>query len=385
MPLERGQYVLIFISTIHFAYFIVEKYFSILTKSLALEIDSYRVLADGISMLISVIVMLVAQKGNEKHSYGYGRGVVLGGFADSTFILAFSLSLISHTVSRLIKTEELKHPITIVIMGGVGLFINLTYLTILAVLMALEKRANEKQKVKEDESGCDFSSLTYSKNSPAVKLSDEKFVTNRIETKKQHIDLYLLMIHVIGNNLASLGLILSGLLSKLGEGQWCHYADPLITICIISFIIVTNFPLLYRTSHIMLQTIPNNIKTDDIIEQIKKTVPGVLNVHEFHIWQLSDNTVVSTLHYVVTSYHFLNSLNQIKLLLMKIGIEHISIQPEICTMGEYDETVQECLLKRICDNGDCSKMQCCNFTPSDKECHAHVIKISYSEPKNLSE
>ncbi|XP_029639351.1 cobalt uptake protein COT1-like [Octopus sinensis] len=377
MSFKRDQYSIIFISTLHFIYFIVEKYFSVLTNSLALEIDSYRVLSDGASLLVCIIVMSIARNRNEKNTYGYGRSYVLGGFANSTFILALSISIISHTAKRLITTAELKQPSIIVIMGGVGLSVNLLCLMMLIVALNKQRRKDKKLKCYEDDKDCGYNSLSCtSKHSQEVKLSEEKLIAYQVQTKQGHVDLYLLCVHVIGNNLSSFGLILSGLLSIFGEGHWCHYADPLITICIISLIIITNLPLLYRTSHIMLQTLPNDIRAEDFMEQIKKIVPGVLNVHELHMWHLTDNTVVITLHYVVTSSHFLNSFHQIKQLMKKAGIQHISIQPEISLVGEYDENVRECLLNKVCDNQDCSTMVCCNFISKDALCHPKDMEIS---------
>lgn len=46
---------------------------------------------------------------------------------------------------------------------------------------------------------------------------------------------------------------------------------------------------------ILMQTVPTHIKIQEIQERLVERIPGVLGVHEFHIWQLAGNRIIGNI------------------------------------------------------------------------------------------
>lgn len=49
---------------------------------------------------------------------------------------------------------------------------------------------------------------------------------------------------------------------------------------------------------ILLQTMPDHMNIDMICEELMKTFPDIVNVHELHIWQLTEDKIISTAHII---------------------------------------------------------------------------------------
>ena len=43
---------------------------------------------------------------------------------------------------------------------------------------------------------------------------------------------------------------------------------------------------------ILMQTVPTHIKIQEIQSRLVERIPGVISVHEFHIWQLAGNRII---------------------------------------------------------------------------------------------
>lgn len=66
----------------------------------------------------------------------------------------------------------------------------------------------------------------------------------------------------------------------------------LIMTCVEIFIIVKESGL------ILLQTIPNHINIDSLKRELLEAFPGIVNVHDLHVWQLTGQKIISTVHII---------------------------------------------------------------------------------------
>lgn len=97
-------------------------------------------------------------------------------------------------------------------------------------------------------------------------------------------------------------------------------------ICLL--ILITTLPLVRGCLHILLQSVPKNINLKKIKEKIRK-VDTVISVHDFHVWQLTDGMVISSMHVVCEEgCNFTRTCKKIKKVLHKSGIHSTAIQPE---------------------------------------------------------
>jgi len=87
------------------------------------------------------------------------------------------------------------------------------------------------------------------------------------------------------------------------------------------------------TAYILLQGVPSNIALGEVRKLILQ-VKGVLDLHELHVWQLSETKVVASVHISASrEYDFMQVAAQIQEALHNCGIHSTTIQPEYLTPG----------------------------------------------------
>ncbi|KAF3357494.1 ATP-dependent Clp protease ATP-binding subunit ClpX [Verticillium dahliae VDG1] len=116
-----------------------------------------------------------------------------------------------------------------------------------------------------------------------------------------HGDLGLngLILHVIGDALGNVGVMVTALIIWLTDWPGKMYADPAVSLFITLIILKSALPLTFATSKILLQATPDHIDLQDIREDIE-ALPGVVSCHHVHIWQLSDTKIVASMHVQVS-------------------------------------------------------------------------------------
>lgn len=78
----------------------------------------------------------------------------------------------------------------------------------------------------------------------------------------------------------------------------------------------------------MLQGVPPTISLDEVRDAIL-SVRGVLSLHELHVWQLSENKVVASVHITASrDLDFMPVAAEIQEALHHRGIHSSTIQPE---------------------------------------------------------
>jgi len=95
------------------------------------------------------------------------------------------------------------------------------------------------------------------------------------------------------------------------------------------------------TAYILLQGVPSNIALGEVRKAILQ-VKGVLDLHELHVWQLSETKVVASVHISASrDYDFMHVAAQIQEALHNCGIHSTTIQPEYTTPGSA-------LVRKVC-------------------------------------
>jgi zinc transporter 1 len=137
-----------------------------------------------------------------------------------------------------------------------------------------------------------------------------------------------LVLHVIGDALGNVGVIATGLVIWLTEWSFKYYFDPCISLVITIIIFSSAVPLVRSASFILLQGVPPTISLDQVRSSILD-VEGVLSLHELHIWQLSENKIVASVHVLASRDHdFMPVAAKIRKALHHHGIHSSTIQPE---------------------------------------------------------
>ena len=56
------------------------------------------------------------------------------------------------------------------------------------------------------------------------------------------------------------------------------------------------WPLLIESALILLQTVPSTIDVDVLQKKLLERIDGILDVHDFHVWQLTGDRIIASAH-----------------------------------------------------------------------------------------
>ena len=92
-----------------------------------------------------------------------------------------------------------------------------------------------------------------------------------------------------------MGVIAGALVSRLTGWQW---VDSVVAIAIGFWVVPRTWSLLGDSLHILLQGVPDGFDLARI-EADMRTVPGVADIHDLHLWALTSGRNVMTAHLVL--------------------------------------------------------------------------------------
>jgi solute carrier family 30 (zinc transporter), member 1 len=151
-----------------------------------------------------------------------------------------------------------------------------------------------------------------------------------------------MVLHVLGDALGNVGVIVTALVIWLTDWPGKYYADPAVSLFITLIILKSALPLTFATSKILLQATPEGIVVKDVREDIG-SLPGVVSCHHVHIWQLSDSKLIASMHIQVAfpiseagGSEYMTLSKRVRKCLHAYGIHSATIQPEFCLDESHD-------------------------------------------------
>jgi solute carrier family 30 (zinc transporter), member 1 len=136
-------------------------------------------------------------------------------------------------------------------------------------------------------------------------------------------------LHVLGDALGSIGVIISGLVIKYGSSPNRFIVDPLCSLFIVLIIAYSAIPQLIRVTKVVMQFVPEDIDSDALLEEVK-LIDGIQDIHDFHVWQLDSMKVIATCHITCNGISEFNRIIPlVKERLHSYGVHSSSIQPEL--------------------------------------------------------
>jgi len=188
-----------------------------------------------------------------------------------------------------------------------------------------------------------------------------------------------MILHVIGDALGNIGVIVSALVIWLTTWSGRFYADPAVSLFITLIILRSTIPLTMATAKILLQATPDHIDVNNIKEDIQE-LPGVVSCHHVHIWQLSDTQIVASMHIQIafpiseaSGEKYMDLAKAARKCLHAYGIHSATLQPEFCLDKDHDHDTRslgmdgivgqprcrlddDCLIECV---DDCQDTGCC--------------------------
>jgi len=267
---------------------VVEVAGGLLSGSLALLSDAGHVLTDLLALVLSLMAVRFASlPATPAKSYGYHRLEILTALLNGALLITISGGILYKAVRRFFDPVPIESSLMLGV-AFVGLLANL-------VGIALLSRA------------------------------------------PQNINLRCARMHVVGDALSSVGVLVTGGIIALTGWE---RLDPLMGGVIALVIAVGSLRLVREAVDVLLEATPSGIDLDGVSRAIA-TVPGVVEVHDLHIWSITTGLPALSGHVRLDGSHPQTSdemLNQIKQTVRdRFGIVHTTIQIESCAYQELGD------------------------------------------------
>ncbi|MCB9956243.1 MAG: cation transporter [Caulobacterales bacterium] len=154
------------------------------------------------------------------------------------------------------------------------------------------------------------------------------------------------MLHVVSDLLGSIAAIIAAIII-LTTG-WTQI-DPILSMLVVFLIGHSAWRLLKETAHILLEGAPKDIDIHKLADEVKQSAPGVEDVHEIRIWQLTPDQSSLTMHARVSDSSLTDkALDDIKQFLeRRYGITQSTVQIEVgdgcpdCCCSSDEHTVTD--------------------------------------------
>jgi cobalt-zinc-cadmium efflux system protein len=149
-------------------------------------------------------------------------------------------------------------------------------------------------------------------------------------------------LHLLTDTLASVAVLIGGLLMKYFGWFW---VDSALTLIIALYLIYVGYDLLKNSTRMLMLFTPSHINIKAIVREVHK-IPGVNKLHHIHVWHLNDEELHLEAHldcrHDIRMSEFNSLLHEVEMVLFtKFHINHINIQPEYSKEDPKDFIVQD--------------------------------------------
>lgn len=261
------------------SFFVIELVGGILTNSLALQSDAFHMLTDVSALSYALVAAWLAQRPvSLKRTYGYYRVEILSAFLNGIFLWAVVIFIIYEAIQRIQEPARVAS-LNMLIIAFLGLVANGL------VALTLSRSRNDNMNIKGA------------------------------------------FLHVLADILGSVGAISAGLIMFFTG--W-YQADPIVSIMIGGLVFYSSGRLVRDSVNVLMEGVPPHIDVTAVERRIVET-KGVRDVHDLHVWSISDTKMCCMSGHVVAEEEadrreLITKL--IGMLKREFGIDHTTIQLE---------------------------------------------------------
>lgn len=256
----------------------VEALYGLRAHSLALVADAGHNLSDVVGLLLAWGAAVVStRRPSPRRTYGLRRSSILAALANALLLLLAVGAIAWEAIGRL------RHPApvasnTVILVALVGIGINST------------------------------TALLFFRG------------------RKQDLNVRGAFLHLAADALVSAGVVVAGLLMLRTGWLWL---DPAVSLAIAAVITAGTWGLLRESVNLALDAVPEGIDPEEV-EACLLAIPGVVAVHDLHIWGMSTTHVALTAHLVRPVIENEDALlaEACRQLHDRFGIEHATLQVE---------------------------------------------------------
>lgn len=229
--------------TLTFAF--IEAAGGVWSGSLALIADAGHMFTDAGSLLLAWLAFRLSRKpADAEHSFGHHRYPVLAAFVNGLSLLAISIWIVAESISRLLSPVAVDAQLMLIV-ACIGLAANVVSFLILH------------------------------------------------GGSSDNLNMRGALAHVISDLLGSAAAIVAAIVI-LYTG-WTM-ADPLLSAFVALLILRTGWRIVRDSAQVLTEGTPASIDVPALSADLVAHIPGLLEVHHVHVWMLTPERLVLTLH-----------------------------------------------------------------------------------------
>lgn len=248
----------------------------IVSGSLALLSDASHMLSDAAGLILALVASWYGQKkASGRATYGNKRFEVLAAFINAVVVLAISVWIIIRAILRFMAPDPEVHTGVMLVVAVVGLLANVVSAVI------LNRSASDSMNVRGA------------------------------------------FLHVLSDLLGSVAVIVAGVIIQL---TGFTAADSIASLLIALIIVPRAVSLVFSSAGVLIERAPETVSVKAVRNRLAE-LPGVVAVHDLHVWSLDGESLLATCHIVADGPHH-PVLDAAHDELVNMGIDHSTIQME---------------------------------------------------------
>ncbi len=266
----------------------------IISGSLALITDALHNVTDVASLALSYgALRLAARPASTRYTFAFQRAEVLAAVINAATLVGVSVFVAIEAIDRL------RHPTPVAGLVVIG-----------------------------------FALLGFAANAGAAFL---------IRGQGKNLNLRAAMLHLVADSVASLGVVLAGAVIIFTRWYW---VDPAVSLALAAWMTWESVGLIREATHILMEGVPEEIEVGLVSSAMVET-PGVVSVHDLHVWAVTPGNVILSAHVVVDDTQLAVSTavagDLKRMLHERFGVEHATLEMETGEGGCAGSACEEVL------------------------------------------
>ncbi len=264
-------------AAVNLAFVVAQVGFGLAANSMALLADAIHNFADVVVLLLAWGAAWLAQRPpTRRRTYGWGRSSILAALVNA-MVLLIGVGAIGVEAMRRLAHPEPVATLTVMLVAAIGIVVNGG-----SALLFLGDRARD-------------------------------------------LNIRAQFLHLAGDALVSLGVVAAALAMRFTGWLWL---DPLASLAIVVVIVAGTWGVLRDSIDLAMDVVPPGVPHDAVQDWLAG-LPGVIEVHDLHIWPLSTAETALTAHLVYAGEREAGRLHDVSMeLARRFGITHATLQIE---------------------------------------------------------
>jgi cobalt-zinc-cadmium efflux system protein len=146
---------------------------------------------------------------------------------------------------------------------------------------------------------------------------------------KDDLNIRSAYLHMLGDAISAFGVVVAGILVA---AMGAPLADPAVSLLIAGFILYSSYGVLRESATVLLEGTPAGVDMPAVVAAIK-SVTGVLDVHDLHVWMVGPGVVACSCHILVAEQSIREGQQVLRAVVHDIEhrfhITHTTVQVEV--------------------------------------------------------